>query len=127
MTEKMYRATSPVVSDERQMVDDQIGIDNLVYGVTLGNIDILVNRVKEILIENHGLSTAEWCDAELDWDGSWEHFELVVKFKRLENDEEYKKRMDVEEKKRIAAKKKEQRERTMLANLKKKYEGVDNE
>ena len=107
--------------DERQMVDDQIEINNLVYDVTLGNIDILVNRVKDLLIENYGLSTAECLNAELDWDGEWDHFELIVKFKRPENDEEYKKRMAVEEKKRIAAEKKEQRERAMLENLKRKY------
>ena len=107
--------------DERQMVDDQIEINNLVYDVTLGNIDILVNRVKDLLIENYGLSTAECLNAEFDWDGGWDHTDLIVKFKRPENDEEYKKRMAVEEKKRIAAEKKEQRERAMLEHLKKKY------
>ena len=107
--------------DERQMVDDQIEINDLVYDVTLGNIDILVNRVKDLLIENYGLSTAECSDAKLDFGWDDDIVELIVKFKRLENDEEYKKRMAVEEKKRIAAEKKEQRERAMLEKLKKKY------
>jgi hypothetical protein len=80
------------------------------------------DKAAELLLkEKEHLEKEGWTSIHLKMEYGYEGSDVIAYGMRLENDEEFKKRKEKEEKKLNAAKRKEERERKKYEELKAKY------
>lgn len=100
---------------EKKRILDKINIDTDIFMTSFDK------AAKLLLEQKDKLEKEGWTSIHLKMDYYHDGAELIVMGMRLENDNEYNKRIADEQKKLIAAQKKEERQRKQFEKLKLKY------
>jgi predicted house-cleaning noncanonical NTP pyrophosphatase (MazG superfamily) len=103
---------------DRKIIDVRIqtgyNFYNILDGKTFEEVKLVMDELKEIFIDSD-IYFSVHCD--------YDYTNLDLIERRLENDEEYNRRLDREKNERLEAKVKEAQERKLYEQLKKKFEG----